>query len=91
MRMIIVLSILTGALIAGLAGSDVSVPFPFAGMLAVAGLTQITWRDHFQYADLGVVALPAPAAVALSFTLACAIVGLLYLLGLAIRQLLGVG
>ena len=91
MRTIFVLSILTGALIAGLSGSDVSVPLPFAGMLAIAGLTQITWRNHFQYADLGVVALPAPAAVALSFTLACVIVGLPYLLGLGIRQSLGIG
>ena len=54
MRTIFVLSTLTGALIAGLNGSDVSFAFSFAGMLAVAGLTRITWREHFQYADLGV-------------------------------------
>ena len=54
MRPIFVLSTLTGALIAALTGSDVSFAFSFAGMLAVAGLTRITWREHFQYADLGV-------------------------------------
>ena len=56
MRTIFVLSTLTGALIAGQNGSDVSFTFSFAGMLAVAGLTRITWREHFQYTDL-VVAL----------------------------------
>ena len=54
MRTIFVLSTLTGALIAGLNGSDVSFAFSFAGMLAVAGLTRITWQEHFQYADFGV-------------------------------------
>jgi hypothetical protein len=54
MRTNFVLSMLTGALIAGLNGSDVSFAFSFAGMLAVAGLTGITWQEHFQYADLGV-------------------------------------
>ena len=33
---------------------DVSFAFSFAGMLAAADLTRVTWREHFQYADLGV-------------------------------------
>ena len=60
MRTIFVLSTLTGALIAGLNVSDVSFAFSFAGMLAVAGLTRITWREHFQYADLGVALDTSP-------------------------------
>ena len=50
MRTIFVLSTLTGALIAGLNGSDVSFAFSFAGMLAVADLI----TDHL-------AALPAGA------------------------------
>ena len=46
MRTIFVLSTLTGALIAGLNGSDVSFAFSFAGMLAVAGLIRIIWREN---------------------------------------------
>jgi hypothetical protein len=54
MRTIFVLSTLTGSLIVDLTGSDVSFAFSFAGMLAVAGLIRVTWREPFHYADLGV-------------------------------------
>jgi hypothetical protein len=48
MRIIFVLSTPTGALITGLAGSDVSFASFFAGILAIAGLTRITWREQFR-------------------------------------------
>jgi hypothetical protein len=47
MRIIFVLSTLTRAL-NGLAGPDVSFASSFAGILAIAGLTGITWREQFQ-------------------------------------------
>jgi hypothetical protein len=48
MLIIFVLSTLTGALMTGLAELDVSLASSFAGILAIAGLTRITWREQFQ-------------------------------------------
>jgi hypothetical protein len=61
MRTIFVLSTLTGALIAGLNGSDVSFAFSFAAILAVAGLTRITsWVSPWIRATGEATSQPSP-------------------------------
>ena len=90
MRTIFVLWTQTAALISGLYGHDVRAPLVFAAVLTLFGLTGITWRANFEHAGLGAMAVHAPVAVVLCFGISCAYVGLPYLLGLGIRQLLGI-